>query len=102
VIAANPFAAQAAERAHLVRVIFLAAAPEPARIHRLRSDPRLQQTCRVSGPHVYVDYVDGYHGTGRTAQYFTRALGVEGTERNWRTVLALGALLSEGLSDGPR
>jgi uncharacterized protein (DUF1697 family) len=49
-------------------------------------------TCRIDGRHVYVDYVRGYHNTGRTAPWFTRALGVDGTERNWRTVLALAQL----------
>jgi uncharacterized protein (DUF1697 family) len=92
VIAANPFHAQAAQRAHLIRVIFLAAVPAADRIGRLMSDGSLRETCRVIGSHVYVDYVRGYHGTGRTAPYLTRALGVDGTERNWRTVLALPAL----------
>jgi uncharacterized protein (DUF1697 family) len=92
VIAANPFPAQAAQRAHLIRVIFLAAVPHSGRTARLMSDDALRETCRVIGSHVYVDYVRGYHNTGRTAPYFTRALGVEGTERNWRTVLALSAL----------
>jgi len=95
VIAANPFAARAAQRAHLVRVIFLAAVPPPARVERLMSDSSLRETCRVAGSHVYVDYIRGYHGTGRTAPYFTRALGVEGTERNWRTVLALRGLCAD-------
>jgi uncharacterized protein (DUF1697 family) len=49
-------------------------------------------TCRVDGRHVYVDYVRGYHNAGRTTPWFTRALGVDGTERNWRTVLALAQL----------
>jgi uncharacterized protein (DUF1697 family) len=92
VIAANPFPAQAAQRAHLIRVIFLAAVPPPDNVSRLMSDDSLRETCRVIGSHVYVDYVRGYHGTGRTEPYFTRALGVEGTKRNWRTVLALSAL----------
>jgi uncharacterized protein (DUF1697 family) len=92
VIAANPFSVQAAQRAHLIRVIFLAAVPPPDAIGRLMSDGSLRETCRVAGSHVYVDYIHGYHGTGRTAPWFTRALGVDGTERNWRTVLALPAL----------
>jgi uncharacterized protein (DUF1697 family) len=93
VIAANPFPAQAAQRAHLIRVIFLAAAPSPVRIDPLMSDSSLRETCLVIGSHVYVDYVRGYHNTGRTAPWFTRALGVDGTERNWRTVLALSTLV---------
>lgn len=92
VIAQNPFTEQAAQRAHLVRVIFLASPPPTARIERLVSDSSLTGRCQVIGNQVYVDYVDGYHGTGRTANFFTRVLGVDGTERNWRTVLALSRL----------
>ncbi len=92
VIAANPFAAKATRRAHLVRVIFLAGVPSAPRIERMMADDALRDTCRVVGSHVYVDYVRGYHGTGRTATYFTRALEVDGTERNWRTVLALSEI----------
>lgn len=91
VIAANPFATQALQRAHLVRVIFLAAVPSVGRTSRLMSDISLRETCQVAGSHVYVDYGDGVHNTGRTASSITRALGVDGTERNWRTVLALSA-----------
>jgi uncharacterized protein (DUF1697 family) len=95
VIASNPFSVQAAQRAHLIRVIFLAAVPPPDRIDQLMSDSSPRETCRVAGRHVYVDYVRGYHNTGRTASYFPRALGVDGAERNWRTVPALSALVRE-------
>jgi uncharacterized protein (DUF1697 family) len=89
VIAVNPFASQAAQRAHLVRVIFLADAPAAAKVEQMTSGDTLHATCRVIGDHVFVDYADGYHGAARTANFFTRALGVDGTERNWRTVCAL-------------
>jgi uncharacterized protein (DUF1697 family) len=92
VIAASPFADQASLRANLIRVIFLAEAPAADRAGRLTGDPALAGTCRVDGRHVYVDYVRDYHNTGRTAAWFTRALGVDGTERNWRTVLALARM----------
>jgi uncharacterized protein (DUF1697 family) len=78
--------------------MFLAAIPPTNRTDRLMSDGSLQETCRVIGSHVYVDYVCGYHGTGR-APYFTCALGVEGTERNWRTVLALSTPARESTPD---
>jgi uncharacterized protein (DUF1697 family) len=100
VIATNPFSAQAAQRAHLIRVIFLAAVPPADNVRRLMSDGSLRETCRVVGSHVYVDYVRSYHNTGRTAPWFTRALGVDGTERNWRTVLALAALMRETAPNG--
>jgi uncharacterized protein (DUF1697 family) len=92
VIAANPFATQAEQRANLIRVIFLAEDPAPIAVARLQAVDAVKDTCRVAGRHVYVDYVHGYHNTHRTAPYFTRMLGVDGTERNWRTVLALAAL----------
>jgi uncharacterized protein (DUF1697 family) len=93
-IAANPFSAYVAHRPHLIRVIFLDAEPSKERVELLAAVEDIRDTCRVVGNHVYVDYVRGYHNTHRTAPYFTRMLGVDGTERNWRTVLGLADLLS--------
>ena len=50
----------------------------------------------MSGEHVYVDYVEGVHGNSRTASFFERALRVQGTERNWRSVLALHKMTLPG------
>ena len=72
VIASNPFSAEADQRAHLVRVIFLAEIPSADRVSQMEAHSELRQTCRVVGGHVYVDYVRGYHGTGRTATYHGR------------------------------
>lgn len=94
-IAANPFAAQVAHRPQLIRVIFLDAVPSKDRVDRLAAVDATRDTFLVIGNHVFVDYVRGYHSTHRTAPYFTRVLGVDGTERNWRTVLALAGLLSK-------
>jgi uncharacterized protein (DUF1697 family) len=94
-IAANPFAAYVQQRPHLIRVIFLDAVPSKERVEKLTAVEAIQDTCRVIGNHVYVDYVRGYHNTHRTAPWFTRALGVDGTERNWRTVLALADRLGQ-------
>jgi hypothetical protein len=43
-----------------------------------------------------VNYVDGVHGNPRTAAFFERALRVQGTERNWRSVLALHRMALAG------
>lgn len=94
VITSNPFVAQASQRPHMVRVIFLAATPLATRVDTLMSEHSLRDTCRVVGNHVYVDYVDSSQDAGRTAASVTRTLGVDGTERNWRTVLALSELCS--------
>lgn len=94
VIASNPFGVEAAQRPHMVRVIFLAAAPHATRVETLLSKQPLGENCRVVGDHVYVDYGDSSQVAGRTAADVIRALGVDGTERNWRTVLALAQLCS--------
>jgi uncharacterized protein (DUF1697 family) len=39
-----------------------------------------------------VDYQDGVHNSRLTAQFFARLLHVDGTARNWRTVVALEGL----------
>jgi uncharacterized protein (DUF1697 family) len=101
-MAANPFAAYVQQRPHLIRVIFLDAVPSRERVERLAAVEAIQDTCRVIGNHVYVDYVHGYHNTYRTAPWFTRVLGVDGTERNWRTVLALAGLLGQAPSTAAR
>lgn len=94
VIGDNPFTAQAAERPHLVRVIFLDADPAQANVEALRADAALSGTCQVTGAHVYVDYVQGLQATTRALRFVVRTLAVSGTERNWRTVLALAELCS--------
>lgn len=96
VVAANPFAGQADTRPHLVRVIFLAGEPAAERVAVVSADASLQQVSRVMGEHVYVDYIDGVHGNSRTTSFFERALQVQGTERNWRSVLALNTMTQEG------
>ena len=96
VVAANPFAAQGGSRPHLVRVIFLAGEPATERVAAVSDDARLRQVSRVVGEHVYVDYVDGVHGNSRTASFFERTLQVQGTERNWRSVLALHKMALTG------
>ncbi len=101
-IAANPFAAYVQQRPNLIRVIFLDAPPSKERVERLAAVEATRDTCRVIGNHVYVDYVRGYHTTHRTAPWFTHVLGVDGTERNWRTVLALADLLSQAPSTAAR
>ena len=93
VITENPFAAHVAQRPHLIRVIFLETVPSKERIGRLAEVEAVRDTCQLIGNHVYIDYVRGYHTTHRTAPYFTGLLGIEGTERNMRTVLALADLL---------
>jgi uncharacterized protein (DUF1697 family) len=45
---------------------------------------------------MYVDYGESVHASKLSPAYFSRRLGVEGTARNWRTVLALAEMTSKG------
>lgn len=89
VVTANPFPEAAAERPRLLHVSFLTAAPRPEGIANVLDDTVAAKVVRVVGREVYIDYADGVHGSRLTPDFFRRRLGVDGTARNWRTVLAL-------------
>ena len=92
VIEANPFPEAAQRRPKLLHVVFLAGDPDRDGVAALHADERIRDRCRVEGRHLYVDYADGVHGSRLTLDYIARRLGVDGTARNWRTVLALADL----------
>ncbi|MGH9114440.1 MAG: DUF1697 domain-containing protein [Acidimicrobiales bacterium] len=89
----NPFPGAALERPKLLHVVFLAASPAADCVDTLHGDEAAREVCRVDGNHLYVDYRDGVHGSKLTPQFFARVLQVDGTARNWRTVLALQEML---------
>ncbi len=95
VVAGNPFPAAAEQRPKMLHVSFLGAVPDPSAVAALHSDAATEHTCRVEGDHLYVDYGEGVHGSRLTAAYLERRLGVPGTARNWRTVLALAELVAD-------
>ena len=85
IAAANPFAAEAAERPIMVRVIFLDEHPAPDRVKRLEE----RDDVRVLDREVYLDYRDRFHGNSLNAAMVARRLGLHGTERNWATITKL-------------
>jgi uncharacterized protein (DUF1697 family) len=91
-IDANPFPEAAAERPKLVHVIFLTGIPTAEAVQRVHSDELTRHAVRIVGHDMYVDYVDAVHGSKLTPAYFRRRLEVDGTARNWRTVLALAEM----------
>jgi uncharacterized protein (DUF1697 family) len=92
VIDGNPFPDAADERPKQLHVTFLAGEPAADGVTAMHGDELTKHCCRVDGRHLYVDYVDGVHGSKLTPAYFARRLGVEGTARNWRTVLTLAEM----------
>lgn len=92
VIAANPWPGATKQRPKLVAVSFLAATPDPDRVAALHAEGFGDESCRVLGRELYVDYATSVHASRLTPAFFARRLGVDGTARNWRTVEALAQM----------
>jgi uncharacterized protein (DUF1697 family) len=95
VVAACPFP-EAGDDPRTVHVGFFAAPPTRERTAKL--DPQRSPGDRfvVDGSHIYVHYPNGQGRSKLTLDYLERTLGVAGTMRNWRTVLALLDLVEAG------
>jgi len=91
VVAGNPFAARAAELAHL-HVTFLTDAPAAARVRDLRAREFAPEELTVRGREVYLHCPNGYGRTKLNNAFLEKQLGVAGTTRNWRTVTTLADL----------
>jgi uncharacterized protein (DUF1697 family) len=96
VVEGNPFAQAGDERPKLLHVVFLTGAPSAEAVERVHSDELTRDVVRVAGEDMYVDYGESVHASKLSPAYFSRRLGVEGTARNWRTVLALAEMTSKG------
>ena len=64
-----------------------------AAIERLDPDRSPPDAFEVAGREVYLSYPGGSGRSRLTLAYLERALGVEGTARNWRTVQRLATAL---------
>jgi len=90
VITANPFTIEAPLRPHLVRVMFLTAFRRTRSLTRSGPSSGRLLVPRRRRPHLH-RLRRGRGRTRCTPQRPARALGVDGIERNWRTVLALAS-----------
>jgi uncharacterized protein (DUF1697 family) len=95
-IEANPFADAAAERPKLLHVVFLTEQPPADAVTGVHADELTRDVVRIIGPDMYVDYGESVHASKLSPAYFSRRLGVDGTARNWRTVLALAEMTGHG------
>jgi uncharacterized protein (DUF1697 family) len=92
-IAANPFAEEAADDGSRVHVAFLAgqaadgAAPA---LHAIQARyPQCNDRFHIAGNHIYFHFPDGAGRSKLVGKTVDRAIGVPGTGRNWNTVLKL-------------
>ena len=91
-IEVNPFADAALERPKLLHVVFLTAEPAADAIERMHTDEVTRDVVRIIGPDMFVDFGESVQASKLSPAYFSRRLVVEGTARNWRTVLALAEM----------
>lgn len=96
VVAANPFAAEAAADGARVHAVFLSAVPAAAKIAGLApivtNNPARRDRYHLEGDTLYLHLPDGAAESKFTAQTVDRVLGVTATARNWNTVLKLLAM----------
>lgn len=94
IVSTNPFLALSAKPdVTTLHVAFLLERPRAADLQGLDPDGSPPDACRVSRRDVYLSYPNGSARTRLTLGYLERSLGVQGTARNWRTVLRIASLL---------
>jgi uncharacterized protein (DUF1697 family) len=92
VITGNPFPAEAkGDPSHLV-VLFLKDAPKADAVEALRAGIKGPERVQAKGRHAYMVYPAGIGRSRVTNAMIETKLGIQGTGRNWNTVLKLAAL----------
>lgn len=98
VLAANPFADEAAANGARVHAVFLSAHPAKGAatgLDRIVSQfPARRDRYHLAGDTLYLHLPDGAAESKFTAVALDRILGVTATARNWNTVLKLHAMTS--------
>jgi uncharacterized protein (DUF1697 family) len=96
VVARNPFAGRAGIDPARLAVHFLYSRPDGAASGRLRALPPAPEEMKLDGCELYVHYVNGMARPTISMTQVGKAVGVEGTARNWNTVEKL-LEMAEGL-----
>jgi len=94
IVAKNPFPEHAANHKTL-HVSFLSEEPAADQVDALSSMDRGEDEYRVFGENVYLHYPNGISGAVFMVNGLDKALKVDSTSRNWRTVVALAEMAAE-------
>jgi uncharacterized protein (DUF1697 family) len=92
IIEANPFGQRSYDQPRMTAVTFLPAKPGAHDVEKLRRAAGDDEIV-VHGRELYLWYSNGTHRSRLTPAMLARELGVPGTSRNWRTVLAIADLV---------
>ncbi|GHJ13664.1 DUF1697 domain-containing protein [Micromonospora sp. AKA38] len=88
-VGASPYAGRQDDPTRVL-VVFLSAAPDPARVRELAVPAGEEMAYAVVGRELHLHYPAGNYGrTKFTTAYLEKTLGVVATARNWKSVLAL-------------
>ena len=90
----NPFLDRTEELTKLL-VTFLSARPAPADVKAIAQESFPHDEFAVLGKDVYVFCKEGYGKTDIPNLFFEKKLRVNGTTRNWRTVLEIEKMLTQ-------
>lgn len=88
---AHPFGADTSQS----HVVFLAEKPTSDAARQLAAGDHSPERALIVGADVYLQYPAGVQGSRLSAARLERLLGVPGTHRNWRTVVALADLAND-------
>jgi uncharacterized protein (DUF1697 family) len=94
IVAWCPFPEDAAERPTAVQVVHLDAEPDPARVSAVTAADWSPDRLAVRGVEVCICYAAATHTSRLQHAALLKRLGVGGTARNWRTVVAIEGMLS--------
>jgi uncharacterized protein (DUF1697 family) len=94
-VAANPFPEFAASDPGWLMTLFLKDTPDKKTIGALRAAIRGTEQVRAESRQLYAVYPDGIGGSKLTNGLIEKTLGTRITGRNWTTVLALAAMITE-------
>jgi uncharacterized protein (DUF1697 family) len=92
VVAANPFAAEAAAIPRTVHVTFLAATASKAGLAAVARLKAGTDRWQAAGNEIFLHCPNGYGRSKLNNTALERALGLRATTRNWSTVTALHAM----------
>jgi uncharacterized protein (DUF1697 family) len=88
-IAANPFADEAAREPGRLLAVCLKRPPASPALARLEQTAKAGERMRLIGAHLYVAYPAGVGVSKLTNKVIEKALGTPATGRNWNTVLRI-------------
>jgi uncharacterized protein (DUF1697 family) len=92
VLSGSPYLSREGDPTKL-HVTFLEQKPSPERAGRLDIPRGETATLTLAGREVYLHCPDGYGRTKLNNSFIERRLGVAATTRNWKTVIALHAMV---------